>query len=30
VDPAKDKQLHAALEHLRELIRAVGKGPSDR
>ncbi len=30
VDPAKDKQLHVALEHLRELIRAVGKGPSDR
>jgi len=30
VNPEKDKQLHAALEHLRELIRAVGKAPADK
>lgn len=27
VDPEKDKQLRKGLEHLRELIRATGKGP---
>lgn len=30
VDPAKDRQLQTALEHLRELIRLVGKAPIDR
>ena len=30
VNPEKDKQLRAALDHLRELIRAVGKAPADK
>ncbi|MCS7020544.1 MAG: S41 family peptidase [Gemmataceae bacterium] len=30
VDPSKDRQLQTALNHLRELIRAVGKAPVDR
>jgi carboxyl-terminal processing protease len=29
VDPAKDKQLQKGLEHLRDLIKAVGKAPKD-
>lgn len=30
VDPAKDRQLQAAVQHLRELIRTVGKAPADK
>ncbi len=29
VNPAKDKQLQKGLDHLREVIKATGKGPKD-